>query len=99
MWDQRQPAGRGELQDRAALPDQTVRCLDGITERAFYLRCAVLAVVGRDERFDRPVAAVGDRHLDHLGVRKDLAHPARDRGGRLGCGERSLERVGRDDNF
>src|SRR5207245_11505838 len=56
VWDQRQPAGRGELQDRAPLPDQPVRGLDRLTERASYLRRALLSVVGRDDCSERPMS-------------------------------------------
>ena len=53
----------------------------------------------RDERIDRAVATVGDRDLDDFGVRKDLAHAARDRRGSFGGGQRPLESIRRNHHF
>src|SRR2546425_454465 len=93
--EQGQAAGGRELDDGlAARFDQTVLSRDGITERAFDLRRAVVAVVGRDQRLHGAIAAVGDRKLDYIGAWKNLAHAERDGRGGFGGGQRPLESVG-----
>ena len=76
-------------------PDQTVRRIDGIAQRAGHADAPNLAMQRRDQRIERPISSVGQWNLGDRVVRSFPPPPSGDGPCRFRCGERPPELVGR----
>ena len=95
-----QAAGRGHLDQRAALAGQPAPVRQQRrAERAAHPALALLAAGGREQRRHGAFAAVGHRPAQQLGLRPHLAQAGGDDGGDFGSAEAFLERIWGDDDF
>ena len=92
--DKRQPRARSQLDNRRGpVIDDAVGCLNPLAQRSFDTHFDQPSRVRSDQRVDGAFAAVGDRDLAHLGLRKDRADAALDGGSRCRGAEAALERI------